>query len=61
MTKNGKVAHAAMEYEAYEERLHHDRYVMKLREAEIEAQYRSGSISQDELDVRIRRILELSS
>ena len=60
MTKNGKVAHADMECEACEERRQHDRYAMKLREAEIEAQYRPEFVSQDELDARIRRILELS-
>lgn len=60
MTKSDKVAHAAMDSEACEERRQHDRYAMKLREAEIEAQHQPEFVSQDEFDVRICRILELS-
>ena len=58
MTKNGKAALVVMDCEAYEEQRQHDRYVMKLREAEIEARYRPEFVSQDRLDAAMRRMFD---
>lgn len=58
MTKNGKASLVVMDCDAYERQRQHDRYVMKLREAEIEAKYRPEGVSQAKLDARIRTVLE---
>lgn len=58
MTKNGKAALVVIDCEAYERQRQHDRYVMKLREAEIEQQYHPESIPQAEVDRQINRILQ---
>lgn len=59
MTKNGKASLVVMDCEAYERQRQHDRYVMKLREAEIEARYRPETVSQDELDERMDKVLAM--
>ena len=53
MTKNGKASLVLMDCDAYERQRQHDRYVLKLREAEIEARYHPETVSQDELDQRM--------
>lgn len=50
MTKNGKAALVVIDCEAYERQRQHDRHVLKLREAEIEAAYHSETVSQAQLD-----------
>lgn len=57
MTKNGNACLVVMDSDAYERQRMHDQYVMKLREAEIEAAYQKKAVSMDELDVRIAAIL----
>ncbi|WP_241158201.1 type II toxin-antitoxin system prevent-host-death family antitoxin [Adlercreutzia sp. ZJ138] len=59
MTKNGKASLVVIDCDAYEEQRQHDRYVQKLREAEIEAKYRTGTVSQASLDETIARIFEV--
>ncbi|MED9827401.1 MAG: hypothetical protein UFX72_03885 [Adlercreutzia sp.] len=44
---------------AYEEQRQHERYVQKLREAEIEEKYRKETISQASLDETMERIFEV--
>lgn len=56
MTKNGKATLVVMDCGAYERQRQHDRYVLKLREAEIEAQYHPESLSADEVKSRMERI-----
>ena len=56
MTKNGKPALVVFDSDAYEEKLAHDRYVAKLREAEIEAQYVQGTVSQEQLDAKMSEL-----
>lgn len=56
LTKNGAAALVVMDCEAYERQRHHERYVLKLREAEIEARYRPEAVSQEELDARMQSI-----
>ena len=58
MTKNGKATLVVMDCEAYEEQRQHDRYVMKLREAEIEARYRTESIPHRTLDSSLQRLFD---
>lgn len=58
MTKNGKAALVVIDCEAYEEQRQHDRYVMKLREAEIEARYRPDVVSQDRVDAAMQRMFD---
>lgn len=53
MTKNGKASLVLMDCDAYERQRQHDRYVLKLREAEIEARYHPETVSQAELDRRL--------
>lgn len=53
MTKNGKPSLVVFDSDAYEERLAHERYVAKLREAEIEARYVRETTSQEELDAKM--------
>ena len=56
MTKNGKATLVVMDCEAYERQRQHDRYVMKMREAEIEAQYHPESLALGEVGERMERI-----
>lgn len=56
MTKNGKASLMVIDCEAYENQRQHDRYVQKLREAEIEAKYHSETVSQANLDETMQRI-----
>lgn len=56
MTKNGKASLVIMDCDAYERQRQHDRYVLKLREAEIEAQYHPDAVSQAQLDAQIERV-----
>ena len=58
MTKNGKATLVVMDCEAYERQRQHDRYVMKLREAEIEARYRPDVVSQDRVDAAMQRMFD---
>lgn len=53
MTKNGKAALVVIDCEAYERQRQHDRYVLKLREAEIEAAYHPDAISREQLDAHM--------
>ena len=55
MTKNGKATLVVMDCEAYERQRQHDRYVMKMREAEIEAQYHPESLALGEVGERMER------
>lgn len=57
MTKNGRATLVVMDCQAYEQQRQHDRYVLKLREAEIEAKYHPHAISAAELDATIERTL----
>ena len=56
MTKNGKATLVVMDCDAYERQRQHDRYVMKMREAEIEAQYHPESLALGEVGERMERI-----
>ncbi len=56
MTKNGKASLVVIDCKAYEEQRQHERFVQKLREAEIEARYREETVSQAELDEGMQRI-----
>ena len=56
MTKNGKATLVVMDCEAYERQRQHDRYVMKMREAEIEAQYHPEGLALGEVGERMERI-----
>lgn len=56
MTKNGKATLVVMDCEAYERQRQHDRCVMKMREAEIEAQYHPESLALGEVGERMERI-----
>lgn len=58
MTKNGKASLVVIDCEAYEEAQQRSRYIQKLREAEIEARYRSERVSQGQLDSTMQRIFE---
>lgn len=59
MTKNGKASLVVIDCVAYEEQRQHERYVQKLREAEIEEKYRKETISQASLDETMERIFEV--
>ena len=59
MTKNGKASLVVIDCAAYEEQRQHERYVHKLREAEIEAKYRKETVSQTSLDEAMERIFEV--
>ena len=56
MTKNGKATLVVMDCAAYDRPRQHDRYVMKMREAEIEAQYHPESLALGEVGERMERI-----
>lgn len=58
MTKNGKASLVVMDCEAYEDQRQHDRYAMKLREAEIEARYRKDFVSQNQLDATLQKVFD---
>lgn len=57
MTKNGKATLVVIDCEAYEQQRQHDRYVLKLREAELEAQYHPETVSRAEVTRRVEDIL----
>lgn len=59
MTKNGKTALVVMDSEAYEEQRLHDRFVLKLREAEVEAKYLASPVTQEQLDAKMAEIFGL--
>lgn len=61
MTKNGKATLVVIDCEAYENQRQHDRYVSKLREAEIEARYRKEAVSQAALDETMQHTFDLWS
>lgn len=46
-----------MDCDTYEAQRQHERYVLKLREAEIEAKYRPRAVSANELDKAIEHTL----
>lgn len=58
MTKNGKASLVVIDCEAYEQQRQHDRFVLKLREAEIEERYHKESVSQEQLDATMQRIFD---
>lgn len=55
MTKNGKASLVVIDCEAYEDQRQHERYTLKLREAEIEERYHKEAISPEQLDVTMQR------
>ena len=57
MTKNGRAALVVMDCNVYEAQRQHERYVLKLREAEIEAKYHPHAVSAKELDETIEHTL----
>lgn len=57
MTKNGSACLVVFDSAAYEHQRMHDQYVLKLREAEIEAQYKSDTVSVSDLDKRVNHII----
>lgn len=59
MTKNGKASLVVVDCDAYERQRQRDRYVMKLREAEIEARYRPETVSQAQLDERSDKVFAM--
>ncbi len=59
LTKNGKATLVVMDCQAYERQRQHDRYVMKLREAEIEAQYHPEAVPLSEARVRMEKMFSL--
>lgn len=56
MTKNGKARLVVIDCDAYERSRQHERYVMKLREAEIEARYRPEAVTQGQLDTQMEEL-----
>jgi prevent-host-death family protein len=58
MTKNGKASLIVIDCEAYKAQQQHDRYVQKLREAEIEAKYRDETFTQEEVTESMQRIFD---
>lgn len=56
MTKNGKACLVVMDCAAYEQQQQHDRYVAKLREAEIEAKYHPEAFSREQVAARMDKI-----
>ena len=57
MTKNGMASMVLFDIDAYNEHLQHERAVLKLREAEIEAKYHADAISYDDVRARIDDII----
>ena len=57
LPKNGTATLVVMDCDAYERQRQHERYVLKLREAEIEARYHPESVSQASLDEHIADVL----
>ena len=58
-TKNGYAKLVVLSCDAYEEMLEHQRYVQKLREAEIEARYNDQTFTKDEVDADLQRIFDV--
>lgn len=58
MTKNGKASLVVIDSAAYEEERQRERYAHKLREAEIEERYQTATVSQKELDARMKQVFE---
>ena len=54
MTKNGKATLMVIDCDAYRAQQEHDRYVQKLREAEIEARYQEECVSPQQLEQRLK-------
>ncbi len=61
MTKNGKASLVVMDCDAYEQQQQHERYVLRLREAEIEARYQKEALALDEMDERVSSILTFAT
>ncbi len=59
MTKNGKASLIVIDCEAYEAQQKHDRYIQKLREAEIEAKYHNETFTQDQVNEDMQRIFDV--
>ncbi len=58
MTKNGSPSLVVLDSEAYNDLLHHERAVRKLREAEIEEHYVKQSVSYADVQSRVQEILD---
>ena len=58
ITKNGAASLVDIDSEAYDEHLHHERAVRKLREAEIEEKYRPAAIPFDEVKARVEQLID---
>ena len=58
MTKNGTASLIVIDSDAYDEHLHHERAVRKLREAEIEEKDRPAAVSYDEVKARVDQLIE---
>ena len=58
LTRNGASTLIVMDCDAYNEQIRHERAVRKLREAEIEEQYRPESHSHDFVKERLAKIVE---
>lgn len=58
LTRNGAATLVVLGSEAFDEHLRHERAVRKLREAEIEAKYVSGSYSHEKVRGRTQQLLE---
>ena len=56
LVRNGKPTLLVMDCEAYNQNVQRERHIRKLREAEIEAKYRSEALALDESRFRIREI-----
>ncbi|WP_305297389.1 type II toxin-antitoxin system Phd/YefM family antitoxin [Parvibacter caecicola] len=57
MTKNGKASLVVIDCEAYERQRQHDRYVLKLREAELEQQYHPETVTRNEVSSHVSSII----
>lgn len=57
MTKNGKASLVVIDCEAYERQRQHDRYVLKLREAELEQQYHPETVTRNEVSSHVNSII----
>lgn len=58
LTRNGKPKLVVMDSQAYNERIQHERIVLKLREAEIEEKYVKRTISLDSVKSRAQQIID---
>ncbi len=59
LTKNGKTTLVVMDSEAYENQRLHSRFVLKLREAEIEKKYLENPVTQEQLDSKMNELFDL--